>query len=310
MKEVSANSLPVSCGKERRSLACHVTHPVPSRGTDELVSPSASPTVRSLLTLAESYPPTSRGMTSKSLRDQLIVGLASAFLLAGALVSTNPVYVTKTAIIRRLFAHDYVDSAAVRAPWLSAPRDAALRTPQFLADRQSFADDLLRTGKVRSDRAWEIADVAVREAYKRRVPPALVLGVMLTENDELKSTARSSVGAIGLMQVNPRPWRGLGKLFGSNLKSDSTNLKYGIFILGFLAERAGRSADRETGWRTALLRYNGCKNGTNTPDCHRYPDVVKRNVLRNAHYSCGGRDFVTCVTHPLWMATREGKASP
>ena len=46
----------------------------------------------------------------------------------------------------------------------------------------------------RVERAWQLADVAVREAYTRRVPPALVLGVMMTENDELKSTARSSVG--------------------------------------------------------------------------------------------------------------------
>src|SRR3954449_2732002 len=125
---------------------------------------------------------------------------------------------------------------------------------------------------------------------------------MLTENDELKSTARSSVGAIGLMQINPTPWRGLGKLFGSNLKSDSTNLKYGIYILDFVAEKAGQSGGIENGWRTALLHYNGCKNGTNTPDCFRYPDVVCRAVLRNARYSCAGKDFVSCVTHPLWLA--------
>jgi len=247
-------------------------------------------------------------MTSKSLRDQLIVGIASAAVLACALASTHPIFMTKTAIMKRLFAHDYVDSTAMRAPWLSSPA-AALRSPQFLADRQAFVDDLLRTGKVHSDRAWEIADIAVREAYTRRVPPALVLGVMLTENDELKSSARSSVGAVGLMQVYQRPWQGLRRLFGSNLHSDSTNLKYGIYILGFLAEKAGRTADRETGWRTALLRYNGCKNGTNTPDCRRYPDVVKRNVLQSAHYTCAGRDFVSCVTHPLWMANRESKNS-
>src|SRR5439155_23492142 len=109
-------------------------------------------------------------------------------------------------------------------------------------------------------------DIAVREAYARRVPVARVLGVVLTENEELKSSARSSVGAVGLMQVYQRPWQGLGKLFGTNLKGESTNLKYGIYILSFLADQVGRDADRETAWRTALLRYNGCKNGTNTPN--------------------------------------------
>ena len=242
-------------------------------------------------------------MRSKSLRDQLIVGLASAVVLAGALASTHPIYVAKTAILQRLFARTAADTSSRLAPWLTKSATEAIRTPQFLADRQAFADDLLRTGKVGTDRAWELADVAVREAYKRRVPPALVLGVMLTENDELKSTARSSVGAIGLMQINPTPWRGLGKLFGSNLKSDSTNLKYGIYILDFLAEKAGRSGD-ETSWRTALLRYNGCKTGSNTPDCHRYPDVVRRSVLRNARYSCANKDFAACVTQPLWLANR------
>jgi soluble lytic murein transglycosylase-like protein len=249
-------------------------------------------------------------MTSKSLRDQLIVGLVSGVALASALALMQPVYMGRVSIVSRLFSHGYVDSTVMRAPWLVKSSAAALRTPQFLADRQAFADDLLRTGKVHAVRAWEIADVAVREAYTRRVPPALVLGVMLTENDELKSTARSSVGAVGLMQVYQRPWQGLGKLFGTNLKSDSTNLKYGIYILGFLANQTGRTADQESGWRSALLRYNGCKNGTNTPNCHTYPDVVRRNVLRNAHYSCGARDFFACVTHPLSMANNRTGDSP
>ncbi|MEO5569009.1 MAG: lytic transglycosylase domain-containing protein [Gemmatimonadaceae bacterium] len=233
-----------------------------------------------------------------------MVGLASAVVLAGALASTHPIYMAKTAIMQRLFAREAVVAADAQAPWIGESTESAIRSPQFLSDRQSFADDLLRTGKVNGERARQLADVAVREAYRRRVPPALVLGVMLTENDELKSTARSSVGAIGLMQINPTPWRGLGKIFGSNLKNDSTNLKYGVYILDFLAERAGKSGDQETQWRTALLRYNGCKNGTNTPNCHRYPDVVRRAVLRNARYSCAGKDFVTCVTHPLWLANR------
>lgn len=251
-------------------------------------------------------------MHSKSLRDQLIVGFASAVVLAGALASTQPIYMAKTAIMQRLFAREAVDTTEVVAAWITQPTAEAIRSPQFLADRQAFADDLLRTGKVHGERAWSLADVAVREAYTRRVPPALVLGVMLTENTELKSTARSSVGAIGLMQINPRPWRGLGKLFGSNLKSDSTNLKYGVYILDFLAERAaGRDDNAETSLRTALLRYNGCVNGTNTPNCHRYPDVVRRNVLRSARYSCAGKDFAQCVTHPLWLANREPRfASP
>src|SRR6202008_2003290 len=107
-----------------------------------------------------------------------------------------------------------------------------------------------------------LADVAVREAYPRRVPPALVLGVMLTENDELKSSAQSSVGAVGLMQVHPRPWRGLSRKFGADVHADSTNLKYGVFILGWVAGKAAKLADdQDQAWRKALLRYNGCVRG-------------------------------------------------
>lgn len=166
--------------------------------------------------------------------------------------------------------------------------------------------DLLRTGKVNRERAQSLADVAVREAYTRRIPPALVLGVMLTENDELKSSARSRVGAVGLMQVSPEPWRGLGRMFGTNVHTDSTNLKYGIYILGWVAEKAASIVDdRNDAWRKALLRYNGCVKGTNTKDCRGYPDEVRRQVQSAARSSCRGADFAHCVVEPMWLARHD-----
>jgi soluble lytic murein transglycosylase-like protein len=139
------------------------------------------------------------------------------------------------------------------------------------------------------------------------VPPALVLGVMLTENDALKSSARSSVGALGLMQVAPKPWRSaLGRKFGTNIRTDSTNLKYGIFILGWVAGKAANLVDdRENAWRKALLRYNGCVLGTNTRNCGGYPDVVRRAVQQSARSSCRGADFDECVATPMWLARRD-----
>jgi soluble lytic murein transglycosylase-like protein len=192
------------------------------------------------------------------------------------------------------------------APWSRLPFSDALATSTFLRDRSAFAIDLVATGKVRFARALALADVAVREAYRRQVPPALVLGVLLTENDELKSTARSRQGAVGLMQIHPGPWRpALGELFGRNLRNDTTNLRYGIYILSHFAKRsAEQEQDTSTSWRTALLRYNGCVTGKNTPDCHRYPDVVRREVQRSARTSCGGRDFDRCVITPLRLGAR------
>ena len=194
----------------------------------------------------------------------------------------------------------------LHAPWTRLPFGDALATPIFLRDRNAFALDLMRTGKVKFARAIRLADVAVREAYRRRVPPALVLGVLLTENDEVKSTARSRQGAIGLMQVNPGPWRSsLGELFGRNLRNDTTNLRYGIYILSHLAQRsASRTSDTNPHWRSALLRYNGCVRGKNTRDCASYPDVVRRTVQRSATTICGGRDFEGCVITPLMLGSR------
>jgi soluble lytic murein transglycosylase-like protein len=221
---------------------------------------------------------------------------------------SRPIYISPEPIGAQLVKHRYVDSTEVRAPWMHSPAEVALRTPQFLFDRELFAMDLLRTGKVTKSRARALADVAVREAYTRQIPPALVLGVMLTENDELKSTAQSNVGAIGLMQVYPKHWETLRSKFGSNIHTDSTNLKYGIFILGWVAGRAADDVeDRNDAWRRALLRYNGCVRGTNTPDCKSYPDIVRREVQRSARSTCRGADFNRCVVEPMWLARRDAE---
>ncbi len=203
------------------------------------------------------------------------------------------------------------ERARVLAPWAQGSFADALASSVFLRDRSAFALDLMGTGKVGLDRALALADVAVREAYRRQVPPALVLGVLLTENDEVKSTARSRQGAVGLMQIHPGPWKpALGNLFGTNLRNDTTNLRYGVYILSHFARRAAEvQEDSSLAWRMALLRYNGCLRGRNTRDCHRYPDVVRRQVQRSARAICAGRDFDGCVVTPLRLALRPKAAS-
>lgn len=236
-----------------------------------------------------------------------MIAVGSVAAIVGATHLSRPFYVSRAPIGAQLIQHAYVDSAELRAPWMHRAPEVALKTPRFLLDRELFAMDLLRTGRVTVKRAWALADVAVREAYTRRIPPALVLGVMLTENDELKSSARSRVGAVGLMQVYPKHWAGtLGRKFGTNVHTDSTNLKYGIFILGWVTGRAvDKVADRDDAWRKALLSYNGCVKGTNTPNCSEYPDVVRRQVQENAKSSCRGEDFTRCVVEPMWRARRD-----
>jgi soluble lytic murein transglycosylase-like protein len=236
------------------------------------------------------------------------LGAAATLAILFTASQVRPVFLDRTLAPRLTIPSATTEERALLdAPWARLPYQDALATSIFLRDRSAFAMDLMGTGKVGIARALALADIAVRESYRRQVPPALVLGVMLTENDEIKSTARSRQGAVGLMQIHPRPWRpALGKLFGTNLRNDTTNLRYGIFILSHLAKRVATvpKPDTSDGWRTALLRYNGCVRGTNTRDCYGYPDVVRREVLRSARTICAGRDFEDCVVTPLKLGSR------
>lgn len=262
------------------------------------------------------WPAFGGSIKKQSASNLLLLAAGSLCTVIFTVSRVHPVFVEREPVVAEILRHEYVDSATIHAPWLSGPTEVALRTPQFLADRERFMRDLLRTGKVNESRAWGLADVAVSEAYRRRLPPALVLGVMLTENDELKSNARSRVGAVGLMQVHGSSWRSaLGRMFGTNLRNDTTNLRYGIYILGYMARQARSNivADSATtdslfasdsSWRMALLHYNGCVRGTNTPNCRSYPVTVQKNVIENAKTTCNGRDFDACVVRPLWLGSR------
>jgi hypothetical protein len=242
---------------------------------------------------------------------QLAVGIVAACTVVFTATQVRPVFLGQVPVADRVLAGAYLDSTSARAPWLSLPEPLAMRHPQFQRDVAAFATDLMGTGQLGRDRADSIARVAVREAYHRRIPPALVLGVMLTENDRFKPNARSKVGAMGLMQIMPRLWTpNLGPILGHNLKDDETNLRYGVYILKHFAKRTPDSLDAGAVIRSALLSYNGCVRGRNTPDCKAYPDKVRRHVERDARSVCAGQGFHDCVALPLWAALRDTTVPP
>ncbi|MEO6529169.1 MAG: transglycosylase SLT domain-containing protein [Gemmatimonadaceae bacterium] len=237
---------------------------------------------------------------------QLLFAAAAACTVGFTATRVRPVFLGQAPVAGRVLAAAYLDSATVRAPWLSLPEPLAMRHPQFLRDVDAFAADLRGTGQLAPERADSIARVAVREAYHRRIPPALVFGVMLTENDRFNRNARSKVGALGLMQIMPRLWMpNLGPILGRNLKDDETNLRYGVYILRHFAKRTADTLDASDVIRTALLSYNGCVRGSNTPDCRAYPEKVQRHVDRYGRTICSGRDFQECVALPLWASLRD-----
>ena len=243
---------------------------------------------------------------SRSLVRQIALAAGSLVAIVAAVTTVRPVYANRQPVVSRLLAASWRDSVYDRAPWIQDTTNAAMATAQFQADQRAFAEDLMATGAVNEERADELASFAVREAYVRRVPPALVLGVMLTENRGLASTARSNVGAVGLMQIHAPAWKqSLGKLFGTNLRDDETNLRYGVFILAHYLRRARDPMGGGDAWRNGLLRYNGCVRGTNTADCHRYPDIVRARVEQHARALCGDAGFDACVKQPLFLTLRE-----
>lgn len=139
------------------------------------------------------------------------------------------------------------------------PTEEAFRIGQFL-------------GRYTQDRgvAFRVADALVREGHKQNISPELLVGVLLTEDPELNPTARSHVGARGLMQVMPLhggKW-GCGS---KDLYDIESNICHGVKIL----KQAIADAPN---LRVALLRYNGCVRGRNTRDCHQYDDKVLRHL--------------------------------
>ena len=238
---------------------------------------------------------------------QLAFAVAAAATIVVTATQVHPVFLGRGSVADRVLAAGYLDSTATaRAPWLTLPEALAMRHPQFQRDVAAFAADLRGTGQLDDSRADSIARVAVREAYHRRIPPALVLGVLLTENDQFKRTARSKVGALGLMQIMPRLWTpNLGSILGRDLKDDETNLRYGVYILKHFAKHTSDTLDAAAVTRTALLSYNGCVRGTNTPDCRAYPEKVRRHVEEDARNVCAGRGYRDCVALPLWAALRD-----
>ena len=236
---------------------------------------------------------------------QVLRALGAVVVLVAVIVfavrNMNPVYATRGTLADELRRHAPGAAAALGAGD-STNVDRLMATATFQTEKRNFYEDVMRLKQVDSARADSIARYAVREAYVRGISPAIIFGVMLTENAKFVSKAQSNVGAVGLMQVYPKVWltKEMTKLFGRDLASDSTNVKYGVFILShYFNPQTKAGVAQPTDWATALLHYNGCVKGTNTPRCHTYPNKVQNFVERQATSICNGRTFYDCIAKPF-----------
>ena len=172
-------------------------------------------------------------------------------------------------------------SAPVESPRSEAVRPAVeWTTPRSVTVSDSLrAEAQLKPAQVRrplekylarysADRVLvrRISRAVLRESRRQQVPPSLIAAVLVTENTTLTPAAESSVGAQGLMQVMPMH-AGARLCNSADLVDVDSNICHGTLILA-------RNLRATSSPAAALLRYNGCVKGTNTPDCHRYPAKV------------------------------------
>jgi soluble lytic murein transglycosylase-like protein len=143
-----------------------------------------------------------------------------------------------------------------------------------------FAYEPLSVALAKRTRKAELADriaaAVVYEAERNRISPSLLAAVLLIENAPFDTTAISSQGAVGLMQVMPVHIGSYG-CPSRDLNSVEANICHGARILHHYIRRAKGEVP------LALKRYNGCVRGRNTPRCHRYPGRVLRIASRLRH---------------------------
>ena len=146
--------------------------------------------------------------------------------------------------------------------------DEALRRAEGMyAQEVAPIEAVLRSYRDDPELTREIAVALVREAHRANLEPRVLLSVLLVENPMLETRARSFMGAVGLMQVMPLH-RGNWRACRPDLESIDSNICHGAQIFASYLRQTDGDVDR------ALLRYNGCVRGTNTPNCHSYPSWV------------------------------------
>jgi soluble lytic murein transglycosylase-like protein len=157
-----------------------------------------------------------------------------------------------------------------------APVDSAALERQVMArfEHWPLARSLFTRTKERVI-AERIARAIVKEANYLQVEPSLLAGVLLTENAPLNVEARSSQGAIGLMQVMDFH-AGEYDCDSDDLLQVEANICHGARVFGYYLKRTGSV-------RRALLRYNGCVSGNSTASCRKYPSKVMRNARQVRH---------------------------
>jgi soluble lytic murein transglycosylase-like protein len=175
---------------------------------------------------------------------------------------------------------------AAAAPRTVAPkrRAASPRSPRVRVDSATLERELTKrlahrplalalAPRMRYPQlADRVAAAVVYEAGRARISPSVLAAVLIIENSPFDTSAVSTEGAIGLMQVMPMHVGNYRCLSGDLLNVEA-NICHGARLLH-------NHIRRTKSIETALRRYNGCVRGRNTPRCQRYPGRVLRTASR------------------------------
>jgi len=146
-------------------------------------------------------------------------------------------------------------------------------------------------------RLWyplKYATIVRGHAGHYRLNPAL-LAAVIEQESKFNANARSSTGAIGLMQLQPATAKGIAlhtggsKFVLSDLQNPEINVRYGAWYLRHLLDKYGNDE------RTALAAYNAGQanvddwrrkgEGVQFPETRAYVDRVERlkGIYRRAY---------------------------
>ena len=213
------------------------------------------------------------GKTSlKIVRDRREVSLLFAPRWRGFAIAS-----AKAVALSTLLAAGTIWTLEQQHPAFTKPA-ALIELPAAVISATKPSEDAFRLSQVlrrytrNGANADRIAKALVVEGKRRKIDPALIVGVMLVETDNLNPRARSFVGARGLMQVMPFH-RGQWGCKSNDLYSIEGNICHGVSVLADNIKRAPNL-------RVALQRYNGCVRGTNTPGCSSYSGKVMNATYR------------------------------
>lgn len=211
---------------------------------------------------------------------KVLSGPAVRALAAVTAVAAIPAFVafTLTAVSSELDSTPPLDNALL----LERLESREARLADDLGEVQAwYRRDVVPVEQVlrpfHEDERWirRISLALVREGRNVEMDPRVLASVLLVENPWLDATARSTQGAVGLMQVMPFHAGDWG-CPSPDLTVAEVNICHGARIFAHYLDRHDGDIDR------ALLAYNGCVRGTNTPNCHTYPGHVYARAGRAA----------------------------